>query len=92
MKLWENEKVVEALKGILEDYDYLEYDDPFSRERYDVFVVKVTDMSKDRKMSDANNICRKLEETTKRRFVVMGFLHEGGNKNWTHFRIRKPRR
>lgn len=40
MKLSENPKLVETLKRILKEYDYLEYDE--NRSKGDVLYVKVT--------------------------------------------------
>ena len=56
MKLWQDKTLVTALKGVLEDYPYLEYDEAkskdFSTGTTDVLSVKVTDLSAQEEASE----------------------------------------
>ena len=59
MKLSENPKIVETLKRILKNYDYLEYDE--NRSKGDVLYVKVTVPDTERDFEICGNIHNKLE-------------------------------
>ena len=67
MKLAEDKQVVEALKKILDDYDYLEYDEIMSG-CSDTLNIKVTDLDAKRDEGVKIGICLKLEEATSRKF------------------------
>ena len=67
MKLAEDKQVVEALKKILEDYDYLEYDEIMSG-CGELLIIKVTDLSLNRGIEVPTEICRKLQEAINRKF------------------------
>ena len=60
MKLWQDKTVVTALKGVLEDYPYLEYDEAkskiFSTGTTDVLSVKVTDLSTQEEVPDLSEL------------------------------------
>ena len=60
MKLWQDKTVVTALKGVLEDYPYLEYDAAkskiFSTGTTDVLSVKVTDLSTQEEVPDLSEL------------------------------------
>ena len=60
MKLWQDKTVVTALKGVLEDYPYLEYDETksksFSTGTADVLSVKVTDLSAQEEAPDVSEL------------------------------------
>ena len=92
MQLWEDDQeIVEALKHILEDYDYLEYDEEASRRSYGL-RVKVTRLDADRDFSVTGHICRALGQATGRRFFVPGVVtHESQNWEtaWRFFTIRE---
>ena len=72
MKLSENQQVVEALKQILEGYDYLEYDEILSNR--DELHIKVTDLEAKRNDQIPIEIRLKLEEATNKKFSS---LHGG---------------
>ncbi len=93
MQLSENPKIVEALKRILKDYDYLEYDE--SRSKGDVLSVKVTILDTERDFEVCGRICNKLEEATNLSFFVPGpgpgSVYSNGAdwaKVWTYFNLR----
>ena len=60
MKLWQDKTLVTALKGVLEDYPYLEYDEAkskiFSTGTTDVLSVKVTDLSAQEEAPDLSEL------------------------------------
>ena len=60
MKLWQDKTLVNALKGVLEDYPYLEYDAAkskiFSTGTTDVLSVKVTDLSAQEEAPDLSEL------------------------------------
>lgn len=88
MKLSEDQEVVEALKFILEDYNYLEYDEVGSRnENY--LKVKVTHRDAERDRSVVLRIIRALEKATNRRFRDTPTLYPH-HKGWMFFTIRPP--
>ena len=72
MKLSEDPQVVEPLKQILVDYNYLEYDEtwPDQNELY----IKVTDLDAKRNSQIPIEIRLKLENETNRKFSA---LHGG---------------
>ena len=89
MLLSENQSVVDALKKILEDYEYLEYDEEYSRNR-DLLRVKVTDPKTDRDISDAHDISRILGISTGRDFRSPGSAGSGPRNpdtDWGGFNI-----
>ena len=67
MKLTEDKQVVEALKKILEDYDYLEYDEIKSGCGGTLWI-KVTNLDAKRDRGAPIKICSKLKEATNRKF------------------------
>ena len=94
MLLSENQAVVDALKKILEDYEYLEYDEEYSRNQ-DFLRVKVTDPKTDRDISDAHDISRKLGQVTERYFLNPASVGSGPrnpNTDWAYFNIREYKR
>ena len=70
MKLWQDKTLVTAIKGVLEDYPYLEYDEAkskiFTTGTTDVLSVKVTDLSAQEEAPDFSEfeICERLEKAT----------------------------
>ena len=91
MRLWEDQKIVDALKHILEDYDYLEYDEVASK-RTNGLRVEVTRLDADRDFSVTGHICRALEQAIGRRFFVPGVVTHGSQnweKEWTFFTVRE---
>ena len=92
MQLWEDDQeIVEALKHILEDYDYLEYDEEASRRSYGL-RVKVTRFDVDRDFSVTGHICRALGHATGRRFFVPSVVTHGSQNwdtAWRFFTIRE---
>ncbi len=91
MKLSENTKIVQALKQILKDYDYLEYDE--KRSKGDVHYVKVTDPNTDRDFEICGKIRDQLEKSTNLSFYVPGpgSVYSDGKdwaKVWNHFTLR----
>lgn len=91
MQLWEDQKVVHALKHILKDYDYLEYDEAASK-RINALKVKVTRLDADRDISAAGDICSALQKETGRRFFVPSVVTQGSQSwitEWTYFNVRE---
>ena len=93
MKLSGNPKIVETLKRILKDYDYLEYDE--NRSKGDVLYVKVTAPDTERDFDICGNIRNKLEKSTNLSFFVPGpgpgsVYSKGADwaKAWTYFTLR----
>ena len=89
--LWEDQEIVDALKRILEDYNYLEYDEEASR-RTTELRVKVTRLDADRDFSVTGRICRALEQDTRKSFFVPGVVTHGSQnweKEWTFFTVRE---
>ena len=82
MKLSEDQEVVEALKRILENYDYLEYDKAHSSDK---LYVKQISTRTDNGTWVPYDICEKLGRVTGRRFVTFPFKLVRG---WTHFYIQ----
>ena len=60
MKLWQDKTLVTAIKGVLEDYPYLEYDEAkskiFTTGTTDVLSVKVTDLSAQEEAPDYSEL------------------------------------
>ena len=93
MKLSENPKIVETLKRILKDYDYLEYDE--NRSKDDVLYIKATYTDNERDFECYENIRGKLEKSTNLSFFVPGpgpgsvYSEEADwAKAWTYFTLR----
>ena len=66
MKLSENPKIVQTLKRILKEYDYLEYDE--NRSKGDVLFVKVIAPDTERDFDICENVRNKLEKSTNMNF------------------------
>lgn len=76
MKLAEDRQVVEALKQILEGYDYLEYDEIWPNR--DELHIKVTDLEAKRNDQIPIEIRLKLEDATGKKFSSLhGGFYEG---------------
>ena len=88
MSLSKNQEIVDALKHILEDYDYLEYDEEYSRNR-DLLHVVVTSLDAERDEDDMWEIRKRLERATGQQFAPVGKVR--GNNDWTSFNLRKKR-
>ena len=93
MPLREDQEIVDALKQILKDYSYLEYDEVASRHT-DGLRVKVTCLEEDRDFSVTGHICSALGRATgmQRSFFVPGVVTHGSQnweKAWTFFIIRE---
>ena len=88
MKLAEDLQVVEALKQILEDYDYLEYDKTWPY--LDELHVKVTDSKANRNHRVVIGIRDKLEDVTNRKFSSPRLSNNDDlNEEWTEFILYK---
>lgn len=68
MKLSENSKIIETLKRVLKDYDYLKYDE--NRSNGDVLSVKVTASNTAHDFECYENIRKELEKTTNQSFFI----------------------
>ena len=77
MKLSENPKIVQTLKRILKEYDYLEYDE--NRSNGDVLSIQVTASDKERVFKICENVRDKLEKSTNLSFYVPGNAYTEGN-------------
>ena len=91
VRLWEDQEIVDPLKRILENYDYLEYDEASSK-RTNGLRVKVTCLDADRDFSVTRHICRALEQATGRPFFVPGAVTHGSQnweKEWTFFTVHE---
>ena len=91
MKLSEKPKIVETLKRILTDFDYLEYDE--ERSKGDVLSVQVTVPDTERDFDICENVRNKLEKSTNLSFFVpgLGSVYSGRadwTKAWTYFTLR----
>ena len=62
MKLSENPKIVQTLKRILKEYDYLEYDEKRSKD--DTLSVQVIATDTERDFDICENVRQKLEKST----------------------------
>lgn len=82
--------VVNSLKCILDDYDYLEYNESKSRNE-DFLHVDVTCYNTERPKSLMNDISTSLEHATGKRFrnYAIECGHILPHSNWRWFRIRK---
>ena len=93
MQLWEDQRIVHALKHALKSYDYLEYDEAGSKHINALKVrVKPDHLSAKRDISVAGGICRVLEKETGRRFFVPSVVMPGSQnwaKGWTYFNVRE---
>lgn len=93
MKLSENQEVVEALKRILlENYDYLGYDEVGSRSKDFLYVVVKEEKCLDanRKKSDPDKIVNELKRQTGISFLYPRI--SGAHwAQWSHFTIRSFR-
>ena len=91
MKLSEDKTVIDALKRILEDYDYLEYDET-RPENWDSLRVKVTKyVDRDFEVI-TRQIVKKLEQCTGRDFILPQNVHTGDgdrDKDWIDFYIHE---
>lgn len=72
MELWQDKKVVNALKRSLENYDYLEYDEASSQRFGCPLRIKVIKPSSENISSIIETIRQKLNEETGRSFTVIG--------------------
>ena len=77
MKLSKNPKVVQTLKRILKEYDYLEYDESYSKD--DMLSVQVTASNTERDFEICENVRNKLEKSTNLSFYVPGNAYTEGN-------------
>ncbi len=97
MVLSEDQVVVDALKGILEnDYPYLlEYDEIHSSGKNHLIVKKVgEDLAKGTDSTICRNIIQKLQIATGRWFYTPGSRTDGlsdSDKNWHRFLIKERR-
>ncbi len=87
MKLAEDQQVVEALKQILEDYGYLEYDETWPD--LDELRIRVTASNAKRNLQVITEVYHRLQEATNRKFSS---LHGGPyndsdnfNEGWADF-------
>ena len=102
MQLREDQEIVDALNQILEDYDYLEYDEAASDSIVKLRVrVKETCLKAERDISVMHHIKHKLERTTGQYYVpiinpVSGSpSEEARDKKWRYFTLHekdRPRR
>ena len=82
MLLSENQEIVDALKFILENHCYLEYDEKSSKDQ-DYLKVRVDSSYVTRKSSFACTICLELEKATDKRFHVVN-----NSKTFPYFNVR----
>ena len=94
MRLSENQKIVEDLKHILKDYDYLEYDEarPNRDARFEGLSITVTS-DVDRDIQVITDICHRLEAVTRRKyFFSYGGSYTGSDnleEVWSFFTLRE---
>lgn len=96
--LSEDIKVVNSLKRILDDYDYLEYNESKKYRNEDFLHVDVIDEKPDCAKMDRIHIVRELERATGRYF--RGEYDSGPrdtrrgdlDKQWGYFRIRERKK
>ncbi len=97
MKLSENSKIVGNLKQILQDYDYLEYDQarPNRDKGFEGLSVRVISDT-ERDVQVIVDICQKLQKTTRRNyFFTYGGSYTGTDnleKVWTFFTLRETKK
>ena len=87
MQLWEDQKVVNALKQVLTNYGYLEYDEEVSKCTGGLNII-VTNLDAERDISVALKICKTLEQITGKHFSMPSFNIHGRqdlNTKWTSF-------
>lgn len=72
MELWQDKEVVNALKRILENYDYLQYDEAGSQRSGCPLRVKVIKPSSENISSIIETIRQQLNEETGRSFTMIG--------------------
>jgi hypothetical protein len=84
-------RTVEDLKQILEDYDYLEYDETLPNSG--LLQINVTSPDADRSVQVITDICHKLEAVTCRNyFFSYGGNYTGADKVdevWSFFTLRE---
>ncbi|RKU08162.1 hypothetical protein C6503_23560 [Candidatus Poribacteria bacterium] len=96
MKLSENQRIVEDLKQILQDYDYLEYDEarPNRDATFEGLSIKVTSDA-DRDVQVITDICHRLETVTCRKYFFSYGGRYTGSDNldevWSFFTLREVR-
>ena len=94
MRLSENQKIVEDLKQILQNYDYLEYDQarPNEDKGFEGLSVKIISDA-ERDVQVIVDICQKLEKTTGRKYFYTygGNYRSGDNLEavWSFFTLRE---
>jgi hypothetical protein len=94
VKLSENQEIVGDLKQILEDYDYLEYDDarPNRDKKFEGLSVRITSDAK-RNVQVIVDICHRLEKTTGRTYFFSYGGSYTGTDNldevWSFFTLRE---
>ena len=96
MRLSENPKIVGNLKQILQDYDYLEYDEirPNRDKEFEGLSINVISDA-ERDVQVIVDICRRLEKATARNY----FFTYGGNYTgtdnleavWSFFTLREAK-
>lgn len=96
MKLLEHQEPVRALKDILENYDYLKYDEGGSSSIVKLRVkVKETHLDAERDIAVADHIKKKLTHATGRYYVLIfnpktgSPLEDNRNKSWTYFTLHE---
>lgn len=84
MKLAQDQQVIEALKQILQDYDYLAYDETWPC--HDELRIKVTDLDVKRYQQVVIGIRNKLANATNRKYSSPYLSHSDNlNEEWTEF-------
>ena len=78
MKLSENPNIVQTLKRILKEYNYLEYDE--NRSNGDVLSVQVTASDTEPDSESCENIRKKLEKSTNLIFFIPDKAYSEGNE------------
>lgn len=89
MKLSENPNIIQTLKRILKEYDYLQYDEKRSKD--DVLSIQVTASDNERDFEICENVRDKLEKSTNLSFYVPGNAYTEGNdcvKAGNYFTLR----
>ena len=96
-KLSRDTIVVNSLKRVLDDYNYLEYNESKKYRNENFLHVDVIGEKPDCANMDRDHIVRELKQSTGRFFRVYGPgpIDSGRgdiDKQWTYFRIREPKR
>lgn len=89
MQLWEDQKVVNALKLVLTNYGYLEYDEEVSKRTGGLNII-VTNLDAERDISVAVSIYKTLEQITGKHFSMPAFNIHGRqdlNTKWASFTL-----